>query len=30
MIDLIVVTFVYTEKLRTDRDDQSQHMATET
>lgn len=30
MVDLIVVTFVYIEKLRTDRDNQSQHMATET
>ena len=30
MVDLIVVTFVYIEKLRTDRDDQSQHKVTET
>ncbi|EDR10699.1 uncharacterized protein LACBIDRAFT_315364 [Laccaria bicolor S238N-H82] len=30
MVDLIVVTFVYIEKLRMDRDNQSQHMVTET
>ena len=30
MVDLIVVTFLYIEKLRTNRDDQSQHKVTET